>query len=65
MSDLGLGTGIDGVLAAYEGMIDTLVVDTDDRADIGERAGVQVVALDTRISEPGPATDLARAILAL
>jgi LPPG:FO 2-phospho-L-lactate transferase len=65
MSDLGLGTGTDGVLAAYEGMIDTLVVDTADRADIGERAGVQVIALDIRISEPGPATDLARAILAL
>jgi LPPG:FO 2-phospho-L-lactate transferase len=65
MSDLGLGTGTDGVLAAYQHMIDILVVDTADSADVGERAGVEVIALDTRISEPGPAADLARAILAL
>jgi LPPG:FO 2-phospho-L-lactate transferase len=65
ISDLGLGTGTDGVLAAYQGMIDILVVDTVDSADVGEKAGVEVIALDTRISEPGPAADLARAILAL
>jgi 2-phospho-L-lactate transferase/gluconeogenesis factor (CofD/UPF0052 family) len=65
MSDLGLGTGTDGVVAAYQGMIDVLVVDTTDSDDVGERAGVEVIALDTRISEPEPAADLARAILAL
>jgi LPPG:FO 2-phospho-L-lactate transferase len=65
MSDLGLGSGTDAVLAAYLGMIDTLVVDNADEADTGERDGVEVIALDTRITEPGPASALAGAILAL
>lgn len=65
LSDLGLGSGTDGVLAAYQGMIHTLVVDTADGSDVGERHGVEVIALDTRIADRGPASALARAILAL
>lgn len=65
LSDLGLGTGSQAVVAAYRGMIDTLVVDTTDRGDVGEIDGVRVIAFDTRIVEPGPSSTLARAILAL
>jgi LPPG:FO 2-phospho-L-lactate transferase len=65
LSDLGLGSGTGGVLAAYRGIIDTLVVDRTDEADVGEVDGVRVTALDTRIEREGPAADLARAILAL
>jgi hypothetical protein len=53
------------VLAAYAGIVDTLIVDTMDAADAMEAGGVRVVALDTRIAEPGPAAALAKAILAL
>jgi LPPG:FO 2-phospho-L-lactate transferase len=63
--DLGLGSGTGGVLAAYQGMIDTMIVDREDEADTGEIDGVKVAALDTRISDPKPAADLARAILGL
>ena len=65
LSDLGLGHGSQAVVAAYRGMIDTLVVDTTDRGDVGEIDGVTVIALDTRIVEPEPSSALARAILAL
>lgn len=65
MADLGLGTGSRAVIASYPGLIDTLVVDTADRADTGEHDGVNVVALDTRIAEREQAAALARAILSL
>jgi LPPG:FO 2-phospho-L-lactate transferase len=65
LSDLGLGSGTAGVLAAYEGLIQTLVVDVSDRDDTGEIDGVEVIPLETRIIEPGPAAGLARAILDL
>ena len=65
MADLGLGTGSDAVLSAYDGLIDTLVVDTADTADEGETGGVTVVALETRIADRDDAARLARAILSL
>lgn len=65
LSDLGLGAGTESVIAAYRGMIETLVVDTTDQADVGEIDGVRVIALDTRIVDAEPASALARAILAL
>jgi LPPG:FO 2-phospho-L-lactate transferase len=65
LDDLGLGSGTGGVLAAYEGMIDTLVVDVTDEADVGTVDDVEVIALETRIVEPGPAVALARAIIEL
>jgi LPPG:FO 2-phospho-L-lactate transferase len=65
LTDLGLGSGTAGVLAAYEGLIDKLVVDVSDRADTGVIDGVEVIAHPTRIVEPGPAAGLARAILDL
>ena len=65
MADLGLGTGSDAVLASYEGLIHTLVVDTVDSADEGDIGGVRVVALETRIAGRDDAANLARAILNL
>jgi LPPG:FO 2-phospho-L-lactate transferase len=65
LTDLGLGSGTGAVLAAYKGMIDTLVVDVTDRADAGVADGVEVIALETRIVEAGAAASLARAILDL
>jgi LPPG:FO 2-phospho-L-lactate transferase len=65
LTDLGLGSGTGAVLASYEGLIDTLVVDVTDRADAGVTDGVEVIALETRIVEAEAAAALARAILDL
>jgi len=65
LSDLGIGVGTGGVLAAYQGLIEMLVVDSVDKADTGTREGVKVVAHETLISEPAKAEQLARAILGL
>jgi LPPG:FO 2-phospho-L-lactate transferase len=65
MADLGLGSGSSAVLASYEGLIETLVVDVTDIVDEGEFDGVGVVALETRIADPADAANLARGILSL
>lgn len=65
MADLGLRSGSEGVVAAYRGLIDTLVVDDNDHADVGEVEGVAVVALHTRIAGRLEAARLAEAILEL
>jgi len=64
MADLGLGTGTGAVLASYRNLIDTLVVDDSDRADVGEVDGVTVVAAGTRIPGRAEARRLSEAILA-
>ncbi len=65
LADLGLGSGTEGVIASYRGLVDTLIIDTTDRVDAGEMDGVTVIALDTRIAERTGAGRLARAILEL
>lgn len=65
MSDLGLGSGSSAVVASYDGLIDTLVVDVTDSGDEGEVEDVGIVALETRITDPADAAKLARAILGL
>ncbi len=65
MADLGLGSGSSAVLASYDGLIDTLVVDVTDNGDVGEVEGVGIVAMETRITDTGYAARLARAILGL
>ncbi len=65
MADLDLGTGTAAVLAAYSGILDTLVIDSSDRGESGEVGGVSVVAFDTRIPSRDEAETLARAILDL
>ncbi len=65
MSDLGLGTGTPGVIAAYRDLIDVLVVDDTDASDSGEIDGVRVVARPTLMTDRDRARQLAEAILAL
>lgn len=65
LADLGLGSGTEGVIASYRGLVETVIVDTTDRVDAGEIDGVTVIALDTRIAERAAARRLARAILDL
>jgi LPPG:FO 2-phospho-L-lactate transferase len=65
MADLGLGRGTRAVLAAYEGLIDLLVVDDADSEDVGETDGVAVVAMSTLIQSRADGERLARGILAL
>jgi LPPG:FO 2-phospho-L-lactate transferase len=65
LADLGLGRGTPGVVASYRGLIDTLVVDSSDVADVGNVDGVSVVAMDTLISRQLEAERLARGILQL
>jgi LPPG:FO 2-phospho-L-lactate transferase len=64
MADLGLGSGTGAVIAAYRGLIDTLVVNDGDRQDQGID-GANVVEMDTLIPDLPAAARLARAILDL
>lgn len=63
MASLGLPPGTDGVLAAYEGLLDLLVVDEADGDDAGTHGAVRVVAADTRIADPADAARLAAFVL--
>jgi LPPG:FO 2-phospho-L-lactate transferase len=65
MSSLGLPPGTAGVLQAYRGLLDDLIVDLEDIKDAGGAAGVRIHALDTRIAEPGAAARFAAEVLAL
>ncbi|NNC76280.1 MAG: 2-phospho-L-lactate transferase, partial [Acidimicrobiia bacterium] len=56
METLGLGTGTPAVLAAYAGLIRTLVVDETDRRDVSMSTDdVEVVAASTDLSDGGAA----------
>lgn len=65
MRGLGLPVGTAGVLAAYEGLIQTLCVDSADRADtdLGADCDVRVLATDTRLAPDDRGEALARIIL--
>ena len=63
MATLGLPPGNRGVARAYEGLIDTLVVDSGDSGE--EIEGLPVVALDTRIAEPASAARFAAELVRL
>lgn len=63
MASLGLPPGNRGVAAAYDGLIDMLVVDTDDGDETIE--GVDVVPTDTRIAEPTAARRFAERLIGL
>ncbi len=53
MAAMGLPDGTAGILAAYEGLIDTLVVDRADRADeILSTATTRILSADTMLVEP-------------
>ena len=50
---MGLPDGTAGILAAYEGLIDTLVVDRADRADeVLSTATTRILSADTMLVEP-------------
>lgn len=62
MASLGLPPGTQGVLAAYEGLVTTLVVDRGDAGEAAELSGVEVVATDTRIPVVEAARRLAKEV---
>lgn len=63
MRSIGLPDGNEGVVEAYRGLIDELVVDTSDGADVDRLSGPSLRALPTHIIDPGDAEALCRAIL--
>jgi LPPG:FO 2-phospho-L-lactate transferase len=63
LRSLGLPDGNRGVVAAYDGLIDTIVVDRTDAGDADDIEGVTVMVDDTLIVERAAATRLGRAIL--
>ena len=64
MASLGLPPGNAGVAAAYQGLIDRLVIDTTDGDDAGSITGIEVTVTDTLIAETEAATRLATELLA-
>lgn len=63
MASLGLPPGNAGVVEAYQGLIDTLVIDHADAADAEALEDVEVVVTDTHIGEVESAGRLAQEIL--
>ena len=65
MSGVGLSRGTRGVLEAYDGLIDTLFIDTGDRADvpIGDEFDIAVVAANTRLTGSDGGSAFANALL--
>ncbi|MCI0679311.1 MAG: 2-phospho-L-lactate transferase [Actinobacteria bacterium] len=59
MESLGLSPGNLGVLEAYTGLVDTLVIDHADAEDAAALGDVEVVVTDIRIAEPEGAVRLA------
>jgi len=65
MASLGLPPGNVGVVQAYEEIINAVVIDSDDRADVDNIDNVDVMVTDTRISKPEQAERLGREMLGL
>ena len=63
MASLGLPAGNAGVVEAYKGIIDTLVIDTGDRGETDLIEGVEIRVEDTRIGDVASGRRLAEAIL--
>lgn len=65
MAGLGLRPGTAGVLDAYAGRIDALVIDVGDAADVevGASVGVDVITADTRLTGPDDGAAAVSAIL--
>jgi LPPG:FO 2-phospho-L-lactate transferase len=62
MASLGLPPGNFGVAAAYQGLIDLLVIDQGDADDAESITGVEVLVTDTRIPDTASARRLAAEI---
>lgn len=66
MASLGLPPGSAGVLAAYDGLLNRLIVDVSDAGEIaGLDAEVAVSAMDTRLSDAAAAARFCKEVLAL
>ncbi|MEX1037233.1 MAG: 2-phospho-L-lactate transferase CofD family protein [Acidimicrobiia bacterium] len=66
MASLGLPPGNAGVLAAYEGLLNRLIVDDSDSGDVAKFGGeVSVSALETRIIEADAARTFCMEVLGL
>jgi LPPG:FO 2-phospho-L-lactate transferase len=65
MASLGLPAGNAGVIEAYAGLIEMLVVDTQDADDARQLGGVEIMVTDTRIARATRARELAEEILAV
>ena len=65
MASLGLPAGNAGVIEAYAGLIDMLVVDTQDADDAGQLGGVEIMVTDTRMEATPRGRELAEEILAV
>ena len=65
MRAVGLPEGTLGVLEAYRGFLDALVVDTDDANDVGlgDAFGVHVITADTRLGPPDGGRACVEAVL--
>ena len=63
MASLGLPPGNEGVAAAYEGLIDRLVIDVSDGDDDASLHDIEVMVTNTLITEPEAARRLARQIV--
>ena len=65
MAGLGLPPGNPGVVAAYEGLLHRLVIDTSDRDDASSMGDIDVHVTPTLIKEPEAATRLATELVGL
>lgn len=65
MEQLGLPAGSTGVVAAYDGLVTDLFVDTHDASDRGSLEGIRVHVAPLRIAEPDAARALAAAVIEL
>lgn len=63
LEGLGLPPGTAGVVAAYDGILDEIIVDTSDAEDSELDLGVRIRALPTRISDAEAAAALASELL--
>ena len=63
MKSLGLEAGNAGVVEAYEGLINTLIIDTQDAGDVPQLPSVQTPVTDTRIKDPAHAARLAEELM--
>lgn len=65
MATLGLAPGNPGVVEAYQGLIDRIVIDSSDDEDADSIEGVEVMITPTLIKEPEEATRLAKEMIGL
>ncbi len=59
MASLGLPGGNAGVIAAYDGLLHDLVIDSGDAPERSSLSGATIHVADTRLSDPGHARSFA------